>query len=94
MLGSNNGAYMSGGCNATSSTGAGGGPAAVPATAGHPQHHHMHNHHLSHSNGGGIDASLASMTLEYVLDHNELHKFATQIAHGMRHLHDHQITHR
>lgn len=49
------------------------------------------------NNNGNINGSAANATassLEYVLDHNELHNFATQIARGMRHLHEHQITHR
>lgn len=33
-------------------------------------------------------------TLEYVLDHKELHNFAIQIARGMKHLEARQITHR
>lgn len=32
--------------------------------------------------------------LEYVVDHNELHNFAVQIARGMKHLEEKQITHR
>lgn len=35
-----------------------------------------------------------SEPLECVLDHKELHNFATQIARGMKHLHKQQITHR
>lgn len=38
-------------------------------------------------------ASIVS-SLEYVLDHRELHNFARQIAEGMKHLHDMKITHR
>lgn len=54
---------------------------------------------LSNNGYGDAAASNASLansarSLEYVLDHNELHNFATQIARGMRHLHEHQITHR
>lgn len=33
-------------------------------------------------------------SLEYVLDHKELHNFAIQIARGMRHLEERKITHR
>lgn len=33
-------------------------------------------------------------TLEYVLDHKELHNFAIQIARGMKHLEERLITHR
>lgn len=32
--------------------------------------------------------------IEYVLNHNELHSFAIQIARGMQHLEKYQITHR
>lgn len=32
--------------------------------------------------------------LEYVVDHIELHDFAVQIARGMKHLEEKQITHR
>lgn len=39
-------------------------------------------------------ASSSYSTLEYVLDHKELHNFAIQIARGMRHLETRQITHR
>lgn len=39
-------------------------------------------------------AGSAYSTLEYVLDHKELHNFAIQIARGMRHLETRQITHR
>lgn len=39
-------------------------------------------------------ASSSYSTLEYVLDHKELHNFAIQIARGMRHLEARQITHR
>lgn len=39
-------------------------------------------------------ASTNYSSLEYVLDHKELHTFAIQIARGMRHLEDRQITHR
>lgn len=35
-----------------------------------------------------------SSSLEYVLDHRELHDFARQIADGMKHLHHLKITHR
>lgn len=38
--------------------------------------------------------SISSSSLEYVLDHKELHNFAIQIARGMRHLEERQITHR
>lgn len=38
--------------------------------------------------------STSSSSLEYVLDHKELHNFAIQIARGMRHLEERQITHR
>lgn len=47
----------------------------------------------SAQSNGSISGNSAN-SLEYVLDHNELHNFATQIARGMRHLHEHQITHR
>lgn len=33
-------------------------------------------------------------SLEYVVDHTELHNFAMQIANGMKHLEEKQITHR
>lgn len=46
---------------------------------------------LSHN--AAVGSSNCS-TLEYVLDHKELHKFAIQIARGMRHLESRQITHR
>lgn len=46
---------------------------------------------LSHN--PALTASTSS-SLEYVLDHKELHNFATQIARGMKHLHERQITHR
>lgn len=39
-------------------------------------------------------ASSTYSTLEYVLDHKELHNFAIQIARGMKHLEARQITHR
>lgn len=39
-------------------------------------------------------ASSNVSTLEYVLDHKELHNFAIQIARGMKHLEERQITHR
>ena len=32
--------------------------------------------------------------IEYAVDHNELHNLALQIARGMKHLQDLQITHR
>lgn len=32
--------------------------------------------------------------LEYIVDNNELHNFALQIARGMKHLEEKQITHR
>lgn len=38
--------------------------------------------------------SSSCSALEYVLDHKELHNFAIQIARGMRHLEERQITHR
>ncbi|CRK99865.1 CLUMA_CG013168, isoform A [Clunio marinus] len=38
--------------------------------------------------------SMLNTCLEYVVDHKELHNFAIQIARGMRHLQDLQITHR
>lgn len=38
--------------------------------------------------------SMLSTNLEYVVDHKELHNFAIQIARGMKHLQDLQITHR
>lgn len=38
--------------------------------------------------------SMLSNNLEYVVDHKELHNFAIQIARGMKHLQDLQITHR
>lgn len=44
------------------------------------------------------NSELSSMintdALEYVIDHKELHNFAIQIARGMKHLEDLQITHR
>lgn len=40
------------------------------------------------------DVASENSSLEYVLDHKELHNFATQIAEGMKHLHDMNITHR
>lgn len=40
-----------------------------------------------------LTAMLCS-NLEYVVDHKELHNFAMQIARGMKHLEDLQITHR
>uniref|UniRef100_A0A182JN47 Uncharacterized protein n=1 Tax=Anopheles atroparvus TaxID=41427 RepID=A0A182JN47_ANOAO len=39
-------------------------------------------------------SALGSRSLEYVLDHKELHNFAKQIACGMQHLEELQITHR
>lgn len=33
-------------------------------------------------------------TLEYIVDNVELHNFALQIARGMKHLEEKQITHR
>ena len=39
-------------------------------------------------------SSMISTNLEYVVDHKELHNFAIQIARGMKHLQDLQITHR
>lgn len=39
-------------------------------------------------------ASINYNNLEYRLDHKELHKFALQIARGMQHLENRQITHR
>ncbi|XP_049280880.1 vascular endothelial growth factor receptor 1 isoform X3 [Anopheles funestus] len=39
-------------------------------------------------------STLGSCSLEYVLDHKELHNFAKQIAFGMEHLEELQITHR
>lgn len=44
--------------------------------------------------GGGDGGSMSNASLEYVLDHKELHGFAIQIARGMRHLEERQITHR
>ena len=38
--------------------------------------------------------SMISIKLEYVVDHKELHNFANQIARGMKHLQELQITHR
>lgn len=38
--------------------------------------------------------SMISTNIEYVVDHKELHNFAIQIARGMKHLQDLQITHR
>jgi hypothetical protein len=38
--------------------------------------------------------SMITVDLEYVVDHKELHNFAIQIARGMKHLQDLQITHR
>lgn len=43
------------------------------------------------SNGTNFSAT---NSLEYVLDHKELHNFAIQIARGMKHLEEKQITHR
>ncbi|XP_053673296.1 vascular endothelial growth factor receptor 1 [Anopheles nili] len=40
------------------------------------------------------NSALGNCSLEYVLDHNELHNFAKQIACGMEHLEELQITHR
>ncbi|KAJ6649989.1 Vascular endothelial growth factor receptor 1 [Pseudolycoriella hygida] len=40
------------------------------------------------------DTNFARNQLEYVLDHNELRNFATQIARGLEHLHKMKITHR
>lgn len=45
------------------------------------------------SNNADLSASSAG-SLEYVLDHKELHKFAIQIARGMSHLEERKITHR
>lgn len=39
-------------------------------------------------------SSMMNTNLEYVVDHKELHNFAIQIARGMKHLQDLQITHR
>lgn len=39
-------------------------------------------------------SSMINTNLEYVVDHKELHNFAIQIARGMKHLQDLQITHR
>lgn len=36
----------------------------------------------------------STSTLDYIVDHKELHNFATQIARGMRHLSEIGITHR
>ena len=41
-----------------------------------------------------LTATSNSSSLEYVLDHKELHNFAIQIAYGMKHLEAKQITHR
>lgn len=38
--------------------------------------------------------SMLNTNLEHVVDHKELHNFAIQIARGMKHLQDLQITHR
>ncbi|XP_058449287.1 uncharacterized protein LOC131429253 [Malaya genurostris] len=43
---------------------------------------------------GQENASRESSSIEYVLDHKELHDFARQIACGMQHLEEKQITHR
>lgn len=47
---------------------------------------------LSHN--PDLAAISTSGSLEYVLDHKELHNFAIQIARGMKHLEERQITHR
>lgn len=45
-----------------------------------------------------VNPELSAMTntsqLEYIVDHVELHNFAIQIARGMKHLEEKQITHR
>lgn len=45
-----------------------------------------------------MNPELSAMTntshLEYIVDHVELHNFAIQIARGMKHLEEKQITHR
>lgn len=46
------------------------------------------------SQNPALTSSGSCGSLEYVLDHKELHNFATQIARGMKHLHERQITHR
>lgn len=38
--------------------------------------------------------SMINTNLEYVVDNKELHNFAIQIARGMKHLEERQITHR
>ncbi|XP_058815505.1 tyrosine-protein kinase Mer isoform X2 [Topomyia yanbarensis] len=43
---------------------------------------------------GQEDVSKEPASIEYVLDHKELHDFARQIACGMQHLEEKQITHR
>lgn len=40
------------------------------------------------------NSSQLSERLNYILDHNELHSFAIQIARGMSHLEEKKITHR
>ncbi|XP_055683912.1 receptor-type tyrosine-protein kinase FLT3 isoform X2 [Lutzomyia longipalpis] len=45
------------------------------------------------SNNADLSATSAG-SLEYVLDHKELHNFAIQIARGMNHLEERKITHR
>lgn len=41
-----------------------------------------------------INVATSSATVDYVLDSNELHSFAKQIARGMKHLEECKITHR
>lgn len=48
---------------------------------------------LLSDNPEGNTASVGG-SINYVLDHKELHKFAIQIARGMSHLETKQITHR
>lgn len=38
--------------------------------------------------------SSSPSSLDYIVDHKELHNFATQISRGMRHLSEQGITHR
>ncbi|XP_055543965.1 vascular endothelial growth factor receptor 1 [Wyeomyia smithii] len=48
----------------------------------------------SSTEGGSEKVKDESTSIQYVLDHNELHDFARQIACGMQHLEEKQITHR
>lgn len=42
----------------------------------------------------GYPSPQATLSLECILDHKELHSFAVQIARGMKHLEDRGIIHR